>query len=161
MWNIINNFINGNNSFIDTEKKLEKKLCEYIIEGVNYIMSDIKALFRMEYIRNKITNKENVYQKFVNPDFIWNIECLDTYDFSDFLTEGKSLEKVIEEIETQYDNECKTVYGIYLFDSLTRDEIVQYFRSRYNIWFQPYTDWVVRKEDGPYEKTRRRVKDCS
>lgn len=155
MWHIINNFINGNNSFIDTEKKLEKKLCEYIIEGVNYIMSDIKTLFRREYIRKKTINKE-----YIDQDFVWNIECLDLYDFSDFLTEGKSLEKVIEEIETQYDNECKTVYGIYLFDSLTRDEIVEYFHSRYNIWFQPYTDWVVRKEDGSYEKTRRRIKDC-
>ena len=157
MWNIINNFINGNNSFIDTEKKL----CEYIIEGVNYIMSDIKTLFRIKYIRDKIMNKESVDQKFVNPDFVWNIECLDTYDFSDFLTEGKSLERIIEETETQYDNECKEVYGIYLFDSLSRDEIVEYFHSRYNIWLQPYTDWVVRKEDGPYEKTRRRVKNCS
>ena len=119
-------------------------------------MSDIKTLFRREYIRKKTINKE-----YIDQDFVWNIKCLDLYDFSDFLTEGKSLEKVIEEIETQYDNECKTVYGIYLFDSLTRDEIVQYFRSRYNIWFQPYTDWVVRKEDGPYEKTRRRAKDCS
>lgn len=124
-------------------------------------MSDIKTLFRMEYIRNKIINKENVDQKIINPDFVWNIECLDTYDFSDFLTEGKSLEKVIEEIEAQYDNECKAAYSIYLFDSLTRDEIVEYFHSRYNIWFQPYTDWVVRKEDGSYKKARRRVIDCS
>lgn len=92
---------------------------------------------------------------------LYNIDCLDKYDFSEFLTEGRSLNNIIEVIEDKYDKEFYQKYGMYMFDNLSIDEIYDYFKSRYNIHFQEYIDWVVRHDDGTYAKTRKRIKDCS
>ena len=108
-----------------------------------------------QYIKNK--QCENL----VSEDFIYNIECLDKHDFSNFITEGRSLVNLVETIENEYDRRFKDIYGIYMFDNLEIDDIADYFSSRYTIQFQPYIDWVVRKEDGPYSETRRRVENCS
>ena len=113
-----------------------------------------KRTARSQYIKNK--QCENL----VSEDFIYNIECLDKHDFSNFITEGRSLVNLVETIENEYDRSFKDIYGIYMFDNLEIDDIADYFSSRYTIQFQPYIDWVVRKEDGPYSETRRRVKNC-
>ena len=78
--------------------------------------------------------------------FKYNVECLDKYDFTEFLSEGRSLWNIREAIEEKYDKDCKDKFGIYLFDNLDGEETCQYLASRYNIWFQEYTDWVVRKK---------------
>lgn len=84
-------------------------------------------------------------------------QCLDEYDFSEFLTYGRSLSHLIESIENKYDREFFNKNKMYMFDNLTIDMIKIYFNMRYNIWFQEYTDWVVRKEDGVNSKTRKRT----
>ena len=81
--------------------------------------------------------------------FKFNIICLDQYDFSEFLTDGRSLWNIRDAIEEKYD--------IYVFDNLDGEDTCQYFASRYNVWFQEYTDWVVRHENGTDEKTARRT----
>ena len=91
--------------------------------------------------------------------FKFNIICLDKYDFSEFLTDGRSLWNIRDAIEEKYDKEFLEKYGIYVFDNLDGDDTCQYFASRYNVWFQEYTDWVVRHDNGTYEKTRRRIED--
>ena len=92
-----------------------------------------------------------------NANFINYIKILDEYDFSEFLTYGRDFSNMIEAIEEKYDKDCFEKYGIYLFDNLTTDEIQHYFISRYNIWFQEYSAWVVRYEDGPNSKARKRA----
>ena len=89
----------------------------------------------------------------------YNVEVLDKYDFSEFLTEGRSLYNLCDAIEDKYDKECLEKYGIYLFDNISNEDLCYYFKSRYNVWFQEYTDWVVRHDNGTNEKTRRRVED--
>lgn len=79
--------------------------------------------------------------------FKFNIICLDKYDFGEFLTNGRSLWNIRDAIEEKYDKEFREKYGIYVFDCLDGEDTCQYFASRYNIWFQEYTDWVVRHED--------------
>lgn len=109
-----------------------------------------KRTTHSQYIKNK--QCENL----VSEDFIYNIECLDKHDFSNFITEGRSLVNLVETLENEYDRTFKDIYGIYMFDDLEIDDIADYFASRYTIQFQPYIDWVVRKEHDPYAETRRR-----
>ena len=85
----------------------------------------------------------------------YNIECLDKYDFSEFLTDGRSLWNIRDAIEEKYDKEFREKYGIYVFDNLDGEDTCQYFASRDNVWFQEYVDWVVKKEDGVNSKTRK------
>ena len=85
-----------------------------------------------------------------------HLDCLDKYDFSEFLNYGRSLFNILNAIEEKYDEEFKKEYGIYMFEDLDMDTIMLYFTSRYNVWFQEYTDWVVRREDGANSKTRKR-----
>lgn len=92
-------------------------------------------------------------------DFADNIALLDQYDFSEFLTEGRSLWNLRDAIEDKYDKEFWDKYHIYVFDNLDGEDTTMYFASRYNVWFQEYTDWVVRHDNGTHEKTSRRVKD--
>lgn len=92
-------------------------------------------------------------------DFAKNIELLDLYDFSEFLSDGRSLQNIRDAIEEKYDKEFWDKYRMYVFDSLTDDDICEYLTSRYDVWFSPYTDWVVRHEYGAYEKARRRTED--
>jgi len=89
--------------------------------------------------------------------FAKNIELLDKYDFSEFLTEGRSLWNIRDAIEEKYDKEFFAKYQMYVFDCLDGDDTCMYFASRYNVWFQEYTDWVVRHEDGTNSKTRKRT----
>ena len=89
----------------------------------------------------------------------YNVECLDKYDFCEFLNDGRSLYDICNAIEDKYDNEFLEKFGIYVFDSISNEDLTYYFKSRYNVWFQEYTDWVVRHDNGAYEKTRRRVED--
>ena len=91
--------------------------------------------------------------------FKFNIICLDKYNFSEFLTDGRSLWNIRDAIEEKYDKEFREKYGIYVFDNLDGEDTCQYFASRYNVWFQEYVDWVVRHNNGTNEKTRRRVED--
>ena len=84
-------------------------------------------------------------------------QLLDEYDFSEFLTYGRSLSHLIEAIEDKYDRDFFYKNRTYMFDNLTMDMIKLYFHMRYNVWFQEYTDWVVRKEDGVNSKTRKRT----
>ena len=88
-------------------------------------------------------------------NFKYNIECLDKYDFSEFLDEGGSLWKIRDIIEKKYTEEFRSKYGIYVFNCLDGEETADYFTSRYNIWFQSYEDWMVRREYGTYSETRK------
>ena len=85
-----------------------------------------------------------------------SISTHNNYDFSSYFSEGRSLLNILENIEEDYDKEFKQRFGFYMFDDLDIDLIKDYFQKRYNINFQEYIDWVVRKEDGPYSETRRR-----
>lgn len=76
----------------------------------------------------------------------YNLTCLDEYDFSDYFSEGRSLLNILENIEEDYDKEFKEKFGFYMFDDLDIDLIKEYFKNRYNIEFQEYVDWVVRKK---------------
>lgn len=76
----------------------------------------------------------------------YNLTCLDEYDFSNYFSEGRSLLNILENIEEDYDKEFKKKFGFYMFDDLDIDLIKEYFKSRYNINFQEYIDWVVRKK---------------
>jgi hypothetical protein len=107
----------------------------------------------MDYHASKYIEEQCEQDKF----FKFNIDCLDQYDFSEFLTEGKSLWAIRNAIEEKYDKEFKEKYQIYVFDSLDGDDTCQYFASRYNIWFQEYTDWVVRRDNGVNAKIERRT----
>ena len=89
--------------------------------------------------------------------FKHNVELLDQYDFNEFLTDGRSLWNLREAIENKYDKEFWDKYQMYVFDNLDGEDTCQYFASRYNVWFQEYTDWVVRHENGAYEKATRRT----
>ena len=93
--------------------------------------------------------------------FKYNVMLLDQYDFSEFLTDGRSLWNLRDAIEEKYDKEFWDKYKMYVFDNLDGDDICQYFTSRYNVWFKEYQDWVVRHDHGTYEKTRRRSEDNS
>lgn len=90
-----------------------------------------------------------------------NFQYLDEYDFSEFLTYGRSLYDLINSIEEKCDKDFYEEHGIYMFDNLSIDMIKDYFHARYNIWFQPYTDWVVRKENDINSKARRRIENRS
>ena len=90
-------------------------------------------------------------------EFKKTVELLDKYDFSEFLSDGRSLNNLLTAIEEKYEKEFWDKYQSYMFDALAIDDIYEYFISRYNIWFQEYTDWVVRHDNGTYEKTRRRA----
>ena len=92
-----------------------------------------------------------------NKDLKRNIEILDEFDFSEFLTNGRSLLNIYDAIEEKYDEYCRAQYGMYLFECLGGEDLCNYFASRYNVWFQEYVDWVVRNEDGAHEKARRRA----
>ncbi len=81
-------------------------------------------------------------------NFKYNVEILDKYDFSEFLREGMDLWATREMIEEKYDKEFWDKYHLYVFDSLDGEDTAQYFCSRYNIWFQEYTSWVVRHDNG-------------
>ena len=94
-------------------------------------------------------------------DFKRNIDILDSYDFSEFLIDGINLWSLREAIEEKYDKEFWDKYHMYAFDNLSGEDTCQYFASRYNVWFQEYTDWVVRHDNGTHEKTTRRVKNSS
>lgn len=113
------------------------------------------------YINNRITSAEKHLEENSNFDeaFKYSIEILDKYDFSEFLTDGRSLWDLRDAIEDKYDKEAFDKYGIYLFDDMDGFDTTMYFASRYNVWFQEYTDWVVRHDNGAYEKTRKRVKN--
>ena len=100
----------------------------------------------ISYIKVRCEDDEN---------FRKNIEALDEYDFSPYLTQGRRIESAIEAIEKVYDNKCFDKYGFFLFDNLSPDEIQCYFISRYNIYFQEYIDWVIRHENGSFETIRR------
>lgn len=88
--------------------------------------------------------------------FRYNVKILDTYDFSEFLTYGRDFSNMLDSIEEKYDKDCFEKYEIYLFDNMTIDDAQMYFMSRYNVWFQEYSALVVRYEDGPNGKARRR-----
>ena len=127
--------------------------------------------FVYDFITGKITfeeaNKQLIETKEQNvvyescKETIYNIHCLDEYDFSEFLSDGRSLYNIIDAIEEKYEKQFREKNGIYIFDNLSIDEIQEYLISRYNIHFQEYSDWVVRHDDGAYTKARKRIKDCS
>ena len=90
-------------------------------------------------------------------DFKNNVEILDKYDFSEFLSDGVNLWALREAIEDKYDKEFKDTYHMYVFDHFSAEDTCHYFCSRYNVRFQEYRDWVVRHENGAHEKARRRT----
>lgn len=116
---------------------------------------------RQEYIQNRINSAKKYIEDQCkwDPDFQKNVEALDLYDFSEFLSDGRSLINLCDAIEEKYDKEFWDKYHLYVWDSLSYDDACVYFEGRYNVWFQEYTDWVVRHDNGTDEKTRRRVED--
>lgn len=94
-------------------------------------------------------------------DMLLNIKYLDEYDFSEFLGDGRSFWNFINAIEEKYDKEFYQKHNMYMFDNLDDEDIRFYFSTRYTIRFQEYIDWVVRHEDGPYSKARRRIEDSA
>lgn len=79
-------------------------------------------------------------------NFEYNLKCLDNYDFEPFLSEGRSFYNIVDTIEEQYDKDCKQKNSIYIFEYLDYPDILKYLTQRYNIHWQPYTDWVVRRK---------------
>lgn len=111
------------------------------------------------YINNRINSATSYIDHECEYDnaLKYSVEILDKYDFSEFLTDGRSLWNLRDAIEDKYDKEVFDKYGIYLFDNMDGFDTTMYFAGRYNVWFQEYTDWVVRHDNGAYEKTRRRT----
>lgn len=101
---------------------------------------------------------EYIYEQCkLDEGFKENIELLDQYDFSQMITEGRSLWNLRDTLEDLYDDEFFKQYKMYMFDYLSGEDLCHYLASRYNVWFQEYTDWVVRHDHGTHEKTRRRT----
>ena len=98
-----------------------------------------------ELLENVQSTMENLVNKKIQRD-LYIFKCLDEYDFSSYFSEGRSLLNILENIEEDYDKEFKQRFGFYMFDDLDIDLIKDYFQKRYNINFQEYIDWVVRKE---------------
>lgn len=73
-------------------------------------------------------------------------DYLDEYDFSEFLTEGRSLYNIMDCAEEKYDNDSFNKHGTYLFDNIDPIQFGDYLIKRYGIKLQEYKDWVVRKE---------------
>ena len=92
----------------------------------------------------------------IDKGFAKNVELLDQYDFSKIITNGRSLQNIRDTLEELYEKEFYKNNGIYMFDYLSNEELCWYLTSRYNVWFQEYTDWVVRHNDS-HEETRRRT----
>ena len=82
----------------------------------------------------------------------YNIKCLDKYDFSQFFHNGRDFWVILESIERKYDTEFKIMYGIYCFDYLDDYDILDYFKSHYNIQFQEYISWVCRPLEDKVKK---------
>ena len=129
-------------------------------------MSVIDNLKEQEPTRRTfIQNRVNAASDYINrwcekdPEFKKNIELLDSHDLSEFLTEGRSLWNLRDAIEERYDKEFWDEHQMYVFDCLDEWDTQEYFKSRYNVFFEEYMDWVVRHDNGTYEKTRRRVED--
>ena len=89
--------------------------------------------------------KEHFKWMMTQDDMRYNIECLDKFDFSRFFKQGMSLQTIRDNIEEEYDGEFYATFKIYVFDYLDYYDMVSYFSERYDIYFQEYTDWVVRK----------------
>lgn len=98
-----------------------------------------------ELLENVQSTMENLVNEKIQRD-LYIFKCLDEYDFSSYFSEGRSLLNILENIEEDYDKEFKQRFGFYMFDDLDIDLIKDYFQKRYNINFQEYIDWVVRKE---------------
>lgn len=101
-------------------------------------------------------------ESFLSKEAQYNIECLDKYDFSEFLFEGKSIQRIIQEIEERYDKEFVQKFGIYVFDhpQITDPKLITaYFSDRYNVWFMEYTDWVVKMQPTKIYKKRKEEVD--
>lgn len=97
-----------------------------------------------ELLENVQSTMENLVNEKIQRD-LYIFKCLDEYDFSSYFSEGRSLLNILENIEEDYDKEFKQRFGFYMFDDLDIDLIKDYFQKRYNINFQEYIDWVVRK----------------
>lgn len=97
-----------------------------------------------ELLENVQSTMENLVNEKIQRD-LYIFKCLDEYDFSSYFSEGRSLLNILENIEEDYDKEFKQRFGFYMFDDLDIDLIKDYFQERYNINFQEYIDWVVRK----------------
>lgn len=82
-----------------------------------------------------------------NPQTNAAIHRLNEYDFKPFLPEGMSIYVIMDNIEKAFDYHCKNNYGKYLFDDLNVYDVMMYFMTRYNVRFQQFNDWVVRKID--------------
>ena len=80
----------------------------------------------------------------------YNIKCLDKYDFSKFLSQGRDLWSLRDAIEKKYDNEFRVMYKIYPFEYLSSDDIMDYFTSRYTVIFEPYTSYWCKHSNSPY-----------
>ena len=98
-----------------------------------------------ELLDNVQSTAERLVNEKVQRD-LYTFKCLDEYDFSSYLSEGRSLLNILENIEEDYDKEFKQRFGFYMFDDLDIDLIKEYFKNRYNIEFSEYVDWVVRKK---------------
>ena len=96
-----------------------------------------------------------------NKDFKKNIDVLDSINFSSYLQDGLNLQILRDRIEQDYDKIIRESYGFYALDWLDTYDIQYYFVSRYNVWFQPYMDWVVRKENGINGEVARRSENNS
>ena len=92
-------------------------------------------------------------------DILQNLKYLDEYDFSEYLNDGRDFWNILDAIEAKYDKEFYQKYNMYMFDNLDTDYIRFYFTNRYNIHFQEYMSWVVRHEDNPCSKARKRILD--
>ncbi len=108
-----------------------------------------------QYVATQLIQEECNYDE----DFKKQVELLDQYDFSEFITDGRSLWNLRDAIEQKYDKHFWEKYGVYVFEDMSGEDTCNYFTSRYNVWFQEYIDWVVRHDRGANEKTRRRVED--
>ena len=83
---------------------------------------------------------------FYHTDVQRNINALDQYDFTDYLSNGLDIWVLRKKIEEDYDNIFFKKYGFYPFEYIDEEQTGWYFVSRYNVDLIEYKSYVIRKK---------------
>ena len=79
----------------------------------------------------------------LTPELEMNYTWLDQFDFSRYLIPGMNFQKVIANIEEEYNEIIYNTLGVSLFEFMDFEDIMLYFKNRYHTNFQPYTIWRI------------------